>query len=460
LVNVTVGSNSLNNSDNAGTLKFTTGNNFLNTFRMNRMLSHSNPSVVLGSDVITNNLILTRGIVASDNHLFTYNKTGSLTLPATYTDSYICTCNSSGDEITATGSNGFRISNVTGSTDQIFPVGTDFVSPNRLALNMNGATINDYTVVVGKGDIGSTPLPRVNRIWYVSQTYTAITTATMKLYFTKRDWSSNPLGNGQDEIEDGFIYSDPRLIQKDYSDLFVNTSTKSTADVPDYTGTAYNTEIFGRYYLGVSADYQGNKNGINSFTRFSVINMSDIILEAKLINLKAYQKGSSVQIEWSVLNEINVDHYEIEQSTNGISFTKIGSTNAFNTGNTVNYSKTDPLPITGNNFYRIRAIDKNGAITYTSIALVNIGKGKTALSIYPNPVHNRTITIQFTNLSKGKYELILYNGIGQTVFSSRIEHTGGSSTKSFIFPLNIKPGAYILKLFNESTNFTNRVVVE
>jgi hypothetical protein len=183
-------------------------------------------------------------------------------------------------------------------------------------------------------------------------------------------------------------------------------------------------------------------------------------LEAKLINLKAYQKGSSVQIEWSVLNEINVNHYEVEKSIDGISFTKIGSANAFNTGNTVNYSKTDPLPMTSNNFYRIKAVDKNGAITYTSIALVNIGNGKAALSIYPNPVQNRTITIKITNLPKGKYELILYNGIGQTVFSSRIEHTGGSSTKSFIFPLNIKPGFYILKLVNGSTNFTNRVVVE
>ena len=196
LSNITIGNNTTSptNSANVGTLTFTSGFRNVNTFTLNRTISHSNASVILGSDVITNNLVLIKGILATDNHLFTYNKTGSLTLPATYTDSYVCTCNSFGEEITATGSNGFRINNLSGSSDQIFPVGTDFVSPNRMALDMNGATTNDYTVVVGKGDVGGTPLPRVNRIWYVSQTYTANTTATMKLYFTKRNWSSYSFG--------------------------------------------------------------------------------------------------------------------------------------------------------------------------------------------------------------------------------------------------------------------------
>ncbi|HEY6977223.1 MAG TPA: T9SS type A sorting domain-containing protein [Chitinophagaceae bacterium] len=462
LSNITIGNNTTapTNSASVGTLTFTAGFGNVNTFTLQRTVSHSNPSVVLGSDIITNNLVLTKGILATDNHLFTYNKTGSLVLPAAYTDSYICTCNSSGNEITSNGSNGFRINNVSGNIDQIFPVGTDFVSPNRMALNMNGVTTNDYTVIVGKGDLGGTPLPRVNRIWYVSQADATNTTATMKLYFTKRDWLSDPFGNGQDEIEDGFIYSDPRLIQKDYNDLFVNTSTKATIDVPDYTGAADNTEVFARYFLGVSADYQGNTNGINSFSRFSVVNMSDIILAVKLLNFKAYQKGSGVQIEWSVLNETNIDHYEVEKSVNGTIFTKIVSVHAVNTGNSVNYSKTDFSPGSGNNFYRIKAVDKGGSITYTSIVLVNIDIDKTTLRIYPNPVQDKMVNIQFTSLPKGKYELLLYNIAGQTVFSSRIEHTGGSSIESFILPLNIRCGAYILKVFNERIHFTNRVVVE
>ncbi len=464
ITNVTIGSiTGVNNSDYAGTLTFTSGYNYVNKWTMQRVISHTNSSIMLGSDVTTNSLVLTKGIAATDDHLFTYSNTGTLTLPTSYSDSYICTCNSSGTEITPTGNNGFRVNNVTGNTDQMFPVGTDFVSPNRIALNMNNVIISDYTVVIGKGDIGGTPLARVNRIWYVSQTYTGSAYASMKLYFTKRNWATYPFGSGQDEIEDGFIYSDPRLIQKNYSGLFVNTSTQATADVPNYTSNItypYDTEIFGRYYLGISADYQGNYNGINGFARFSVINLSNIILPVKLINFKAYQNGNGVQIDWTALNEINVDHYEIEKSNNGISFIGIARANAVNNGNSVNYCNTDLSPATGNNFYRIKAIDKNGVTTYTSIALVNIGNGKTSINIYPNPVQNRMINIQFTNLPNGKYQLILYNNIGQQIFNRTIEHSGGSGAQGLILPSNTKPGAYIVKLFNETSNFTNRLVIE
>src|SRR6266700_7951364 len=170
-----------------------------------------------------------------------------------------------------TASSGFRINNVSGNTDQMFPVGTDFVSSNRMALNMNGVANNDYTVVVGKGDIGNTPLPRVNRIWYVSQTYTTGTTATMKLYFTKRDWSSSPFGSAQDEIEDGFLYNDPHLIQKNSVNQFFNNA--SSTDVIDYSNNStypYDiTEIYGLYTKGISPDLNNNKNGIIGFYRFS-----------------------------------------------------------------------------------------------------------------------------------------------------------------------------------------------
>ena len=236
ITNVTIGSTSANNGDNAGTLTFTNGYNYINKWTMKRAVSHTNPSVVLGSDVIVNSLSLSGGIAATGNNLFTYNNIGSLTLPATYSDSYICTCNSSGAEITPTGSSGFRINNVSGNTDQMFPVGTDFVSSNRMALSMNGVANNDYTVVVGKGDIGNTPLPRVNRIWYVSQTYITGTTATMKLYFTKRDWSFSPFGSAQDEIEDGFLYNDPHLIQKNSVNQFFNNA--GSTDVIDYSNNS------------------------------------------------------------------------------------------------------------------------------------------------------------------------------------------------------------------------------
>src|SRR6266536_749702 len=185
-----------------------------------------------------------------------------------------------------------------------------------------------------------------------------------------------------------------------------------------------------------------------------------VILPVAIINFIAYQKGGNVQIDWTALNEINVDHYEVERSTNGINFTSLRDVEALNNADNINYSKIDPSPVNGKNFYRIKAVDKNGAIAYTAIALVNISAGKSSVSIYPNPVQNRIVNVQFTNLPAGNYNLILYNTLGQPVLSKKIEHAGGSATQSFTLPVNTAAGAYIVKLFNKTFDFTSRIVVE
>ncbi len=213
------------------------------------------------------------------------------------------------------------------------------------------------------------------------------------------------------------------------------------------------------YTKGISPDLNNNKNGIIGFYRFSIVNAASIILPVKLINFKAYQKSSAVHIDWTALNEINVDHYEVEKSVNGISFSMIGSVYVIN-NNFVNYTKTDPSPLNGNNFYRIKAIDKNGAITYTSIVLVIICNSKTSINIYPNPVQNKIVNIEFKNLPKVRYNFILYSSTGRMVFSKTIKHDGGSAAQNFMLPLNVKPGVYIVKLSNETSDFTSRIVVE
>jgi hypothetical protein len=447
----------------AGALKLSSGANYINTFTMNRGSSATGGSLLMASSMNVKSFVLTRGVLATDNNLVTWLNLGpgsSLSLPSGYNDSYVCTCNSLGTEITATGSNGFRINNVSGNTDQMFPVGTDFTSSNRMAINMNGSTPDNFTVVVGKGDIGYTQKPRVNRIWYVSEGTSGGSTASMKLYFTKRNWSTSSFGTGQDEIESGFLWNDGRLVQKDASGKFVNVAQVSTTDVPDFTSSLYDTEIYGLFSKGISLDYFGTYNGISNFVKFSVINLGDIVLAEKIVKFKAYKKENNVQIDWSLQNEINIDHYTIEHSQNDIDFTILKNVNAVNNGSIYNYSFTDKFPARGDNFYRIRITDKNGAISYTSIIKVNIDNAKTSVTIYPNPVHNKLLNVQFSNLPLGKYQLMIYGVGDELVFSRTIDNAGGFTTQSFILPAFVLPGAYVIKVFNKINSFSSLVIVD
>jgi len=447
----------------AGALKLTSGFNYINTFTMNRGSSGTGGSLIMASNMNVKSFALSHGVFATDNNLITWLNSGSgssLSLPSTYSDSYICTCNSSGTEITATGSNGFRINNVSGNTDQIFPVGTDFVSPNRMSINMNGSTTDNFTVVVGKGDIGNTAKPRVNRIWYVSEDATGGSTASMKLYFTKRNWSASSFGIGQDEIEDGFIWNDPHLVQKDAAGNFINVAKMGTTDVPDFTSSLYDTEIYGEYTKGISQDFWNTYDGITNFVKFSVINLADIILPVKILNFRAFQKGNAVKIDWSSSNELNVDRYIVERSTNGINFSVLKPVKAFNNSNFSNYSIIDSFPVSGNNFYRLKIIDKNGRVNYTRVENVHINNKMPSITIYPNPVANKLVHLQFSDLPAGKFHFIIYDAIGQCVFNKIVEHAGGASIESLALPFTIKTGNYVIKIFDETNHFTSVVLIK
>lgn len=430
---------------------------------------------LLVSITVNHDLTLTKGIITTDNKLFTWNKGGggSLTAPnipwvtgqSNHSDSYIATCTAGGSPLSFTkpynGSFGFNVLSIGGNNDVYFPVGADLKNANRMSLNMNNsvAVARDFAIVVGKGDIGNTIDPRVNRIWYVNASDTTGVRATMKLFFTKStDFINWP--SPQDEIEPPFPYVSVRLIQKNYdSTYFINQSTG--ADIQSgWAGVSTGTEVFGLYTRGVSEAFDLSKNGITQFNEFSIIEGSSIILPVTITNIKAWQDGTAVKIAWTSAQEINIDHYEIETATDAQHFIYLGTVPAKNNGLTADYQFTDKKPATGNNYYRIKVVDKNSAISYTSIVVVNIGRGIAKVLLYPNPALKHTFNLQLSNADAGNYQLQVFDDAGRIIVSKKIEHFGGSSTQQIILPAGIAAGAYrVVLLRNDRAIYNTTLVV-
>ena len=433
---------------------------------------------------VAHDLNLTSGVFVTNNNLITWSNSGGVlsTPEATYTanstnytNSFIATCDLSGVPLNVAsatsafaGNKGFRIKNV-GNSNTYFPVGASYLtagtaittpSPNRMMINNQSGTPHDYTVVVNYGDIGYTygggGSWRVNRIWYVKSS-AATGKATMRLFFTKRNWVN--WGTGENEVEAGFVYAKPALIQKDYSvgnGNFLNLS--GVGDITDFTGSADNTEIYGQYTIGVSNSLT---NGLEQFNRFSIVNPDAIILPVSVVNLKAYKTGNKVRIDWTALNETGVDHYEIEKSVNATTFGAIGSVKAYNNSNPRNdYSFDDVSPVNGKNYYRIKITDKDGRTATTAIVVVNIENGKISISVTPNPVKNKTMVVTLNNLPAGRYEAVLYSTNGEKVYQRVIEHIGGTVSQTVNLPVTLSSGAYVLRVLNASGNYTTKLFIE
>ncbi len=178
--------------------------------------------------------------------------------------------------------------------------------------------------------------------------------------------------------------------------------------------------------------------------RFRIIIGPITVVPVTFSNAKAYEQGKNIVVEWAVQNEINIARYEVEKSIDGAIFSSLSAVNAI--GGNTSYSSLDEKPVNGNNYFRIKSIDNAGRVSYSQIVKVFIGKGKPEVSVYPNPVTEAVINMNFSNMAAGKYTVKLYNGIGQVILAKQIVHAVGNAFYSIQTDKKIAKGVYQLEI--------------
>jgi hypothetical protein len=185
-------------------------------------------------------------------------------------------------------------------------------------------------------------------------------------------------------------------------------------------------------------------------------------LPVTFTNIRAYQLNNNIAVEWKVENELNMLKYDVEKSTDGVSFETSGTTNATG-GNSANntYSWLDVKALHGNNFYRIKSYDLSGQVKYSAVVNVVISSGTGSYSIYPNPVTGNVINLVMNNQPAGLYQIQLTNAIGQLIFVKSIQFNGGSSTQQLNTGDKLTPGIYQLEINGANNNHNiQKVIVE
>lgn len=184
------------------------------------------------------------------------------------------------------------------------------------------------------------------------------------------------------------------------------------------------------------------------------------ILPITITSINAYYKEKGIQLEWVNASESEVHFYDIEESGNGIAFTKAASFNPkANNGLSAAYDWFDQRVHKGNNFYRIRSVGYTGETKYTPIVVVNVDKDQEAFSIYPNPVKGNSIMVELNDLEKGIYKLTLFNSAGQQVMANTIVHSGGNATEN-IYLKAVPAGIYSFRLQSNHYNFRQTVIID
>ncbi|MEO7834283.1 MAG: T9SS type A sorting domain-containing protein, partial [Ginsengibacter sp.] len=99
-----------------------------------------------------------------------------------------------------------------------------------------------------------------------------------------------------------------------------------------------------------------------------------------------------------------------------------------------------------NNYYRIKRVKINEKIEYSEIAKVLLPEFFTGIHVYPNPVKDENMNLQFIKQPAGKYNFILFNSIGQRIFLKELQFAGGNSIQTIYLKKSTPNGIYNLQI--------------
>lgn len=178
--------------------------------------------------------------------------------------------------------------------------------------------------------------------------------------------------------------------------------------------------------------------------RFKIFFKASVVLPVTFTSLEAYRKNNAVNVEWKVENELDIRHYEVERSVDGIHFSKIGQNVSANNSSTYQFS--DESPLQGLNYFRVKAVENNRRIKYTNIAKLYFGKNASGITVFPNPVSDGRINIYLTGGDKGDYHANLFNSNGQLIQTTKLGQLNGTTNTTVEINKELPHGNYILEV--------------
>ncbi|MDX1908015.1 MAG: T9SS type A sorting domain-containing protein [Bacteroidia bacterium] len=152
---------------------------------------------------------------------------------------------------------------------------------------------------------------------------------------------------------------------------------------------------------------------------YNVVNNTGTSFPVEWLGFEAYQVGIGAnRLEWFTATETNSGRFEVERSTDGVLYTKLGEVAGAGFSNSPRaYQFLDEKAIGEVFYYRLRQVDLDGEFSYSEVRQVRTTADFGYLiTLYPNPAVT-DIFLTSTADNKTDYQLTITDMGGKTVYS-------------------------------------------
>jgi hypothetical protein len=244
----------------------------------------------------------------------------------------------------------------------------------------------------------------------------------------------------------------------DFHPSYINTGGLTAFLVDQYlqSKTLLDLIIASAFQFPVNSDPQSYASD-----RFFITFKTAQTLPVKIISIDAKRnEDKTATIKWKTENEINLNHYEIERADDGLSFITLGSQQPLSNNDlSYEYSFNDINAKTSVNYYRVKAISNDGQIQYSKIVKLDALNTENTIFVYPNPVKDNFINIQFENNLTGLYSIMLSDIAGKNIFNKNYNISVNKGSIKVVLPKNTFSGNYLLKIIQPNGDISTQLIL-
>lgn len=196
----------------------------------------------------------------------------------------------------------------------------------------------------------------------------------------------------------------------------------------------------------------GSDDGYDQFRLVGIPPSVNPNLPVEILNFEAWWEGEQVALYWVTAGEDNLNYYEVERSTDAKLFSPIVRRAAEgNPQSLQEYEDLDLEPLFGRTYYRLKAVDLDGSLTYSPIvSLKRDPQANWEMSVFPNPTKDK-LELRINANMEQQATIILTDLLGRRLSVPRRVNQTQHQLNAEIDLSQLPSGIYVLSVWLEGT---------